>query len=147
LKTPSPSRELSIVLATASSGSIGSGNGKASPVKNCWSTPYKEQKKEKKVFNMWDLCEITQTKEDTVAFLQEHGMLRKSRVCEAGHPMALVYGDDIRWRCQKKVGGKKCNEKLSIKTGTFFSQSNLNLKQLTTIMGKCQTVLLKINWG
>jgi len=43
------------------------------------------------------------------------------------------YSWGFRWRCRRKVAGVKCSKSKSIKTGTWFRQSNLTFRELLLI--------------
>ena len=38
--------------------------------------------------------------------------------------------DNFRWRCEKRVAGKKCHASASIRLGSWFQQSNLTLQEI-----------------
>jgi len=41
--------------------------------------------------------------------------------------------DNFRWRCEKRVAGKKCRASASIRLGSWFQQSNLTLQEIVLI--------------
>lgn len=71
-----------------------------------------------------------------VEFLREYGLLAKRRTCLKCHgPMreekaAVVKEDGTRWRCQTS----NCRTTCSIRKGSFFQQSNINLIDLVLLI-------------
>jgi hypothetical protein len=80
-----------------------------------------------------------------IEFLQDVGLLRRKVQCNTcGRDMALcTYSkseDGYWWRCQKSIGGVRCNQSRSIRHGSWFHGSNLTFEvmYLTYDIMRCE---------
>ena len=71
---------------------------------------------------IWDL---PTTEKDAIEFLQDRGLLHKTRGCRKGHPMKLYHTQRPVWECCK------CSQQQGLRSGNWFS----NTKQHATIWG------------
>lgn len=81
------------------------------------------------------LTKIVPNKTLTLQFCFETGLLPRERNCPTcGKQMTLIQdkkvSDGHRWYCRKVSGANKHEHRLSIRTGTFFSNSNLTLEEI-----------------
>lgn len=84
--------------------------------------------------NFRDMARITGSQDDTIKFLQQIGLLHQQKLCDkCGDAMKLTSGshnsDGKRWRCPRPN-----RHQCSIRSGTFFSQSNLKFQQIIDII-------------
>ena len=80
---------------------------------------------------MMEICDQTRTTEEIIQFLAKRGLLANSNTCDTCQTPRLIYkntdckNDGICWKCST------CKSKRSIRHGSFFSKSNLDLRKLT----------------
>ena len=80
------------------------------------------------------LCEvIAPDVSKQITWLQSKGLLARNKQCSScSNPMELQHRNDIsdkyRWRCPN------CKKSLSLRSGTFFEQSRLQLRQWIVLM-------------
>lgn len=67
---------------------------------------------------IWDL---PKTETEAIEFLQNRGLLHKSRQCQNGHQMKLYLGGRNQWACNT-VG---CRKRLGLRSGNWFSNTKL----------------------
>ena len=70
-----------------------------------------------------------------ITWLQSKGLLPRNKTCQAcNHPMTMQARSDItdkfRWRCPDST----CKKSVSLRSGTFFDQSRLQLRQWIVLM-------------
>ena len=70
-----------------------------------------------------------------ITWLQSKGLLPRKKTCPAcNHPMTMQARSDItdkfRWRCPDST----CKKSVSLRSGTFFDQSRLQLRQWIVLM-------------
>ena len=103
-----------------------------------WNEPYQETRQEKSNISIFDLADLTMTQGRTIKFLRKMKVLHSSLSCNrCDNPTMGLFDrreNDWYFRCNKRTDGVQCQNQQSIKTGTFFSQSRLNLKQLMYVM-------------
>ena len=97
---------------------------------------YGRDDKDKRITYSWLLQNILISKDHTIDWLFEQGLLVKERICPlCNDKMKLCSvdkkktSDERIWRCQKK-GQNPHNITLSIRHGSWFSQANLTLEEL-----------------
>jgi hypothetical protein len=74
----------------------------------------------------------------TIGFLKEVGLIRRTMTCDkCGGDMAWCVSfntsDGFLWRCPRRVVGQRCGKNASIRTGSWFQQSNLVLVEILPI--------------
>lgn len=80
------------------------------------------------------LLDFIFTKEAALDFCFRHKLLPSERLCPTcGNKMCLIsdskVSDGKRWYCRVRKGPLKHEHRLSLRTGTFFSQSNMTLEE------------------
>ena len=70
-----------------------------------------------------------------ITWLQSKGLLPRNKTCLAcNHPMTMQARSDVtdkfRWRCPDST----CKKSVSLRSGTFFDQSRLQLRQWIVLM-------------
>ena len=73
-----------------------------------------------------------------IQFLKDNGLLRSRTLCNTcGRDMTWSVAHSVPegfcWRCQRRVGGVRCNQSASIKQGSWFHHSNLTLHEIMLI--------------
>ena len=81
--------------------------------------------------NIFEIVRILNDDLATIRYLQEHRILATESICSCGRPMRLIKrlgkSDGYVFRCPKK-----CTQR-SVRHGSFFSGSKLELKQLVML--------------
>ena len=79
---------------------------------------------------MCEICDQTRTTEETIEYHAKRGLLANSSTCDACQvPRAIHKSSDYKldgicWRCTR------CRSKRSIRPGSFFADSHMDLRQL-----------------
>ena len=77
--------------------------------------------------NIFQIHDITKTKEDAISYLQEKGLLHLHRYCSNGHKMNLhISAREDRWRCMKST----CRSQVQLKSGTWLQGSHISYQQV-----------------
>ena len=82
-------------------------------------------------FNYGKLLKRLNSKQDQLAFLQEFGLINKSRKCDNCDKMLdIIYSDNNYhyFRCFP------CNKKFSIRSETILSNSNISLRKFVLLI-------------
>lgn len=85
--------------------------------------------------NLFELFGILQTLETTIRWLREKRLLATEKVCEKCGKMCREGRDaeaveKVIWRCPDKG----CRKKYSVRVGSFFTGSKLQLKHIVTLI-------------
>ena len=94
----------------------------------------RDERKEKK-WRYDDLIVVLNDKDRLIQWLMGEGLLAKSRLCSVcGSDMILVNCDDrsdgFKWECRRRIDGKRHRVEMSIRTGSWFAQSNMTLEEI-----------------
>ena len=65
---------------------------------------------------IWDL---PTTEKDAIEFLQNRGLLHKTRKCRNDYEMKLYYAERSFWKCNK------CSQRMGLRSGNWFSNTRL----------------------
>lgn len=85
--------------------------------------------------NHRELFRLTDNTRDAIEWCREHGLLARRRDCVACGGEMLESADQkrsdgVRWRCRNRV----CRREVSIRDGSFFSNSNLELVKIVDLL-------------
>ena len=85
------------------------------------------------------LLDVIWTKDAALDFCFRHKLLPSERLCPTcGSRMTLIsdnkVSDGKRWYCRSRKASQKHEHRLSIRTDTFFSQSNMTLEEILQFM-------------
>ena len=92
-----------------------------------------------------DLCHQLNSIDDAVRWCQQKGLLPKMKVCVCGQQCRIVnrqsYPEKKAFRCPRKG----CQKVVSLRTGTFFENSNLPLEKVLRMLHLWSTTTPLIN--
>lgn len=86
------------------------------------------------ISSYWELAQQLTSIDTTMAWCINNGLLAQSRMCSCGSACRKVartrYPEGFVWRCPRKG----CQKLLSLRDGSFFSNSNLSLQMILRIL-------------
>ena len=86
---------------------------------------------------IWDL---PTTEKDAIEFLQNRGLLHKTRKCHNDHEMKLYYAERPFWK------RNKCNQKMGLRSGNWFSNTRLPFLSIVRFIYCWSEELTLIKW-
>lgn len=85
---------------------------------------------------------LPSTEEEAVTFLQDKGILPASRKCKKKHEMALSFGSETRWRCNKST----CRSEVGIRAGNWLEDSRLLFVTIVRFIYCWAEELTSVKW-
>ena len=82
------------------------------------------------------------TETGAVEFLQERGLLHKTRQCINGHQMTLYFGHRLQWACNT-LG---CRRRLGIRSGSWFANTKLPFVTIVRFIYCWAEEMTSIKW-
>ena len=93
------------------------------------------RKKDSRQWTYDDLFHLMLDKQVLIEWLMSEGLIRKSQLCpQWNNEMKIVTcndrSDGLKWECRVQSSAKRHRTELSIRTGSWFAQSNMTLEEI-----------------
>ena len=86
------------------------------------------------------IWELPSTEKDAIEFLQERGLLHKTRKCRNGHEMKLYHKARPVWEC------KPCKQQVGVRVGSWFVNTKLPFLTIVRFIYCWSKELTSIAW-
>ena len=86
------------------------------------------------------ICDLPSTEKDAIEFLQERGLLHKTRKCRNGHEMKLYHKARPVWEC------KPCKQQVGVRVGSWFVNTKLPFLTIVRFIYCWSKELTSIAW-
>ena len=92
------------------------------------------RKKDSRQWTYDDLFHLMLDKQVLIEWLISEGLIRRSQLCpQCNNEMKIVtcndQSDGLKWECRVQSSAKRHRTELSIRTGSWFAQSNMTLEE------------------
>ena len=93
------------------------------------------RKKDSRQWTYDDLFHLMLDKQVLIEWLISEGLIRRSQLCpQCNNEMKIVtcndQSDGLKWECRVQSSAKRHRTELSIRTGSWFAQSNMTLEEI-----------------